>query len=593
MPLFDDGAVEHGRSGISGWEFARPVLWEHRRTLAILLFWSLLSVTPVVLSGHLVAAAVDRGFLAGNAVIGLIFLGGYGLVMVLGMWSKRQAVRPMSRVVERLRDHIVESVVRGSLYSAVQGDLPEGMSAVSRITSQSEKVRQICSGLLLSMSSVGLTLVAATAGMFTLVPVVGLIIIGTSVLSGLLITYISRVWKRRYKRSLRTEEQLTESTGEVLGGLRDVIANDGSGRAVSDLDNVFRVDVAASTRVAYVGGIRVGVMGLTARVPLIALLVLAPWLLSSGQLSAGALLGAATYLVSGLEPALRTLINTVGNMGLELMTVLNRLARYSIAPELPRGGNLSLDRYDLGLERVTFRYGPHALPVLREADLRVREDDHLAVLGTSGIGKSTLSSLLAGLEPPQSGVVRLGGIELERLRVPWLRSVIALVPQQAYVFAGTVRENLTYLAPESEEPELDEAALAIGIEELVHEHGGYDGRINPDTLTEGQQQLVTLARVYLSPARVVILDEATCHLEPAVEERVERAFARRFGSLIVIAHRISSALRADRVLLLDNKGLHLGTHETLLRSSPTYADLVGHWFPNDAGEFARSGRSPE
>ncbi|MGP4020061.1 ATP-binding cassette domain-containing protein [Saccharopolyspora sp. 5N708] len=482
----------------------------------------------------------------------------------------------------------MRSLVRGSLYNAVRDDLPGELGTVARITSQTEKVRQLSSGLLISTSSVALTLVAATIGMFSLVPVVSLIILATSAISGLLIACISRVWKRRYEQALRTEERLSERAGDVLGALRDVIANDGSKRAESDLDDVLRTHAGALTKVASIGGIRVGVIGLTGRVPLVMLFILAPWLLSSGQLSAGALLGAATYLMSGLEPALRTLINTVGNVGLELVTVLNRLARYSVAHELLPGGTLSVDRYDLGLERVTFRYGPHAHPVLREANLRIREGEHIAVLGTSGIGKSTLASLLAGLESPQEGVVRLGGIELDRLRAPWLRSVIALVPQQAYVFAGTVRENLTYLAPEAADAKLDEAVLVIGLEELVAEHGGYDGEINPDALTGGQQQLVTLARVYLSPARVIILDEATCHLDPAVEERAERAFARRSGTLVVIAHRISSALRADRVLLLDNTGLHAGTHGMLLRSSPTYANLVGHWYPNDVGDIPRN-----
>lgn len=592
-PLANGAGIDPEPSNVSGWQLVSPVLRKRRRTLATLLFWSLLSVSPVVLSGHLVTAAVDRGFLAGNVAIGLTFLGGYGLAMVFGTWAKRQGVRPMSRIVEALRDHLVESMVRASLNNAVQDNLPGETSTVARISSQTEKVRQICSGLLLSMSSVGFTLIAATVGMFTLVPVVGLIIIGTSALSGVLITQISRTWKQRYEKSLRAEERVSERAGEVLRGLRDVIANDGSRRAESDMDEAFRARAAASAQVARIGGVRVSVIGLTARIPLIMLLILAPWLLSSGQLSAGALLGATTYLVSGLEPALRTLINTVGNNGLELMTVLNRLARYSIAPKLPQGGSLALDRYDLRLERVTFQYGPHAQPVLRDADLRIREGEHLAVLGTSGIGKSTLASVLAGLDSPQAGVVRLGGIELERLRASWLRSVIALVPQQAYVFAGTLRENLTYLSSEAEESELDRAVFMIGMEELVDDHGGYDGKVNAEKLTEGQRQLITLVRTYLSPARVIILDEATCHLDPATEERVERAFAHRFGTLVVIAHRISSSLRAERIMVLDNKGINVGTHRLLLRNSPTYANLVGHWFPHCFDERTRNEHSPE
>jgi ABC-type multidrug transport system fused ATPase/permease subunit len=562
----------------SGWKLARPVLVRHKRALARLAAWSVLGVTPVMVSGQLVAAALDRGFLAGDGGFGLAMLGCYGATLLAGAFANRQAVLPMAEIVEALRNHIVRATVRGSLLGAVVKDQPPETSAVSRITSQTEKVRQILSGLLLSVSSIGFTLVAAIVGLFSLVPLVGLIMLPIAVVAGFTIVRISRVWKRRYEESLAAEEALADNAGRTLNGLRDVMACAATNRAATDLDRSLRANAQALTAVANIGGLRVGVIGLSARIPLITLLLLAPWLVSSGALSVGALLGSATYLISGLEPALRTLVQSIGNMGLELVTLLNRLARYSEAPELPSGGSLALDRYDLSLSGVTFRYGPHSQPVLDRANVEIPYGEHVVVVGPSGIGKSTLVGVLAGLETPETGVVRLGGMELERLRAEWLRETIALVPQQAYVFAGTVRENLTYLAPWAREPALDRAVTAMGLEDVVRAHGGYDGKFEqPDTLSEGEQQLITLARVYLSPARVVILDEATCHLDPGAEERVERAFARRSGTLIVIAHRISSALRAQRVLVLDGDGIHSGTHGTLLRASPTYANLVGYW----------------
>jgi ATP-binding cassette subfamily C protein len=107
--------------------------------------------------------------------------------------------------------------------------------------------------------------------------------------------------------------------------------------------------------------------------------------------------------------------------------------------------------------------------------------------------------------------------------------------------------------------------------------GGYDAELDPATLSAGERQLVTLVRAYVSPARLVILDEASCHLDPAAEAVVEQAFARRPGTLIVIAHRISSALRAQRILVLDGTEVLHGTHEDLLERSALYRDLVGHW----------------
>jgi ATP-binding cassette subfamily C protein len=112
---------------------------------------------------------------------------------------------------------------------------------------------------------------------------------------------------------------------------------------------------------------------------------------------------------------------------------------------------------------------------------------------------------------------------------------------------------------------------------LVARLGGYEAVVSPARLSAGERQLIALARAYLSPAPIVILDEATCHLDPAAEARAEAAFAERGGTLIVIAHRISSALRARRILVLDGTRAQAGSHASLLVSSPLYRDLVGYW----------------
>src|SRR5581483_6069462 len=109
-------------------------------------------------------------------------------------------------------------------------------------------------------------------------------------------------------------------------------------------------------------------------------------------------------------------------------------------------------------------------------------------------------------------------------------------------------------------------------------------------LSAGERQLLALARAYLSPAQIMILDEATCHLDPAADARVERAFAQRPGTLVVIAHRISSALRAKRILVLDGTRAVLGTHQELLDCSALYRDLVGHWQPLAAHDSHRETR---
>ena len=270
------------------------------------------------------------------------------------------------------------------------------------------------------------------------------------------------------------------------------------------------------------------------------------------------------------------------------------LRRIIEAAELPApasgGGQLPADpppdpyphESVLELRGVRFAYGHHADPVIRDLDLLVPDGDHLAVVGPSGVGKSTLAGLMAGLLEPQTGHVLLSGVELRRWDGDELARRRVLIPQEAYVFAGTVEENLTYLREDATVVEIEQAIDAVGARELVERLGGYHAEVDPAALSAGERQLITLARAYLSTARWVILDEATCHLDPAADARVERAFAQRPGTLVVIAHRISSALHARRILVLDGTRALLGTHQELMDCSALYRDLVGHWQPLQA-----------
>lgn len=240
-------------------------------------------------------------------------------------------------------------------------------------------------------------------------------------------------------------------------------------------------------------------------------------------------------------------------------------------PAAPRPGAPALD-----LDSVTFAYGPASEPVLDGFGLTVPVGGHLAVVGPSGIGKSTLTGLVAGLLSPVHGGIRVHGHAVPGPEAAALR---VLIPQEAYVHGGTLAENLTLFRPGPvPEAELLAAADALGLTPLLRTLGGPGGRIDPAALSAGERQLIALTRAYLAPAPLALLDEATCHLDPAAEARAERAFAERpGGTLVVVAHRISSARRADRILVMDGAHTATGTHEELLRASALYRDLAGGW----------------
>ena len=203
-----------------------------------------------------------------------------------------------------------------------------------------------------------------------------------------------------------------------------------------------------------------------------------------------------------------------------------------------------------------FGYGAQAEPVITDLSIDIASGDHLAIVGPSGIGKSSLAGLLAGMLRPTAGEILLDGVPMARYPAAALTRLRVLIPQEAYVFAGTLAENILYLRGTTDplpRAGLDAAADALGLSPLVSRLGGYHAVIDPAALSAGERQLIAITRAYLSTAPIAILDEASCYLDPAAEARAEAAFARRPGTLIVIAHRISSALRARRVLVLERR----------------------------------------
>lgn len=574
------GTSTPGAGGVR--RLIRPVLAAHRRELVVIAGWSAVEAVPLLASGWLVAAAVDQGFLAGAPGRGVGLLAAYAALLVVGAFATRQGLLPIAVLAEALRDHVVRVVVRAAVQGAVVDDRRPDAGTVARVTSQAELARQLTAAMLVIARTTVFGTVAAVLGLAGLAPVVALVTVPALGAATVLLVLLSRRWRRQYERSLAAEEQVAERAARLLGGLRDVLVCGAQRRAVAEFDRSVAEHAAAAARAARTGAWRIGAITTGARVPLVALLVLAPGLVRSGTMTAGEVLGAATYLVVGLEPAVRSLVQAVGNLGLELGTVLRRLAAAGElrAPAEPRDGGRHIGTFGFELRDVTFRYGPHSVPVLSGADLVIAPGDHLAVVGPSGVGKSTLAMLLTGLAQPERGQVLLGDQPIGSLDARWLPTAVALIPQEAYVFAGSVRENLSYLAEDSTDGELDVAVRAVGCADLVARLGGLEGSIDrPVTLSTGERQLLVLARAYASRARVVILDEATCHLDPAAEKRAEAALAARPGTLIVIAHRISSALRADRILVMDGGGLTVGTHEDLVQGCPTYAGLVGSWAP--------------
>ena len=523
-----------------------------RRALLGLLLWSLPELLPAVLMGIAVARAVDDGFLAGRPLTGVAWLGAVVVASAIGAVGSRQVLRRLGDLVEPVRDDLVQRVVRGAL--ADQTDT----GAVTRLARQVEVVRDTFAGLIVVTRAFLVAIVGSVAGLLSLSPRLLVFIVAPALVGLAAFLATLKLSAARIRESVRADERLAATSGMVLSAARDVAATGTSAYAVELAAADITRQAAADRAQAAVSALRTLCYAFAAWVPLLLILLSGRSLVREG-LSAGEILGALTYLLAGFQPALSKLMSGLGNSGLKFLVTLERILEVTAVPEA------KAKRVKTGataeLSKVTFSYGPHAQPVFTELDLSLKPGDHLAVIGPSGIGKSTLASLLCGLLRPVSGTVTVTGD-------------CVLIPQEAYVFTGKVADNVCYLRQSATFKQSLAAIRAVGAAELVERLGGLAGQITPASLSAGERQLIALTRAYLCRAPIVLLDEATCHLDPVAERTAEEAFMRQGRTLIVIAHRVSSALRAPRVLVLDGVSADLGEHGDLAERSALYRDLM-------------------
>lgn len=560
------------------------LLRSRRGQLGRLGCWSLVQAVPALLSGSLLARALDRGFLAGDAGAGFAWLAVLGGAVVVGAWGTRQTYLRLAALVEPFRDELVALVVRGALHRATATSRPGTSTSTAELTRHVEIAREALAGVLLTVQGFAVMAAGALIGLAGLLPAAFPLVV-VPLLAGLaLFAATLGPMAARQRVSILADEGIAEATATVAGAMRDVTACGGERAAYAAVAGHVDAQARAAENLARFTAVRTGAVALGGWLP-VALILLTGRRLVAGGASTGELLGALTYVLYGIHPALQTLVRELGGSGLWLLVTLDRVAEVTRGAGGPSGpGRVSAaGTFDLRLHGVSFRYGASPEPVLADLDLDIGEGEHLAIVGPSGVGKSTLAGLMAGLLVPDTGQVLLGGVPVSDLSTEARAAIRALVPQEAYVFAGTVGENLRYLRPGVTDEEIDVAVDRLGARGLVNRLGGYGATLEPSHLSSGERQLLTAVRTYLSPASVVILDEATCHLDPAAEAVVERAFARRPGTLVVVAHRISSALRAQRVLVLDGTRVVAGTHAEVLATSGLYRDMVGHWSAPVAG----------
>jgi ATP-binding cassette, subfamily B, bacterial len=455
---------------------------------------------------------------------------------------------------------------------------------VSRMTADVEALQDLISQGLAVFVVSGVLVIATVVAMFLLSWQLGVVVL---LMSPILV--VATVWYRRMssRAYLRVRDRVggtLTALQEGLAGVRVIQAFDQTERTVGDFIDTsreqYRTSVGAERITATYNGIIQLVQGLT-----LALIVgLGAYFASDGAVTVGVVTAFVLYLNNLYEPIQQ--LTQVFNTFQQAAAALHKLYGLLDTPfdivepdepkKLPATGSLVVDR-------VGFRYAPELPPVLRDVSLALESGRRLVLVGPTGAGKSTLAKLMARFYDPTEGTVSFGGVDLRDVGEATLRDAIVVIPQEGFLFTGTIRDNLRLAAPGATEDRLLGALDHLGLVERFERFpDGLDTRVETrgTNFSAGERQLVSVARAALVDPSVLVLDEATSSLDPGTELLLDRALERLMAgrTVVVIAHRLTTAERADLVAVVDEgRIVEMGTHAELVVREGRYAALYSSW----------------
>ncbi|MGO9956625.1 MAG: ABC transporter ATP-binding protein [Solirubrobacteraceae bacterium] len=554
--------------------------------------WAVLLVTIVSITNQAGPALIERGINDGmlphhhSFTVILVASGLFLLAIAITALAQRAQVRVTGRlaalVMNDLRVRVFTHLQRLGL--DYYTDEKAGV-IMTRMTSDIENLQSLLQDGLAQFAVQGLTMLVITIILFTMNVQLTLITLALVVPALLSVSLWFRAASERgYDRVRDGIANVLGDLSESLHGVRTVTAHNRQRVNIVHHRNVVGDYREANNYTAQINAIYGPGTQLLGYLAQAALLAIGGTMVVHHQLSIGALVAFFLYLNRFFAPIqlLGQQYNTFQQGQASIHKLRTLFATAPSTPERADATELPPVAGEIVFDHVTFGYDP-VVPVVYDIDLRIGAGESVAFVGQTGAGKSTLAKLITRFYDPTAGRILIDGHDLRDVTVDSLRRQLGVVPQEPFLFAGSLRSNIAFASPDASDPEVLEAVQAVGLTDvvgrmpdgldtIVHERG--------QSLSSGERQLIALARAFLAHPRVLVLDEATSNLDLASETKIEAALdvLLEARTAVLIAHRLTTAMKADRIVVVDDgRIVEVGSHAELLARRGRYADMYATW----------------
>ncbi|MFD6175912.1 MULTISPECIES: ABC transporter ATP-binding protein [unclassified Isoptericola] len=455
---------------------------------------------------------------------------------------------------------------------------------ISRQTSDLEALRELLDGGLTGVVSSLMLMIFTGLSLFLLDWRSGLVLAVALVPAWLLTRWFQKHSQVFYREQRTTSARLIVKFVETMTGMRAVQAFRRESTTEAEYGALSEQYRDANLNTMGLNGRYQPGLVLIGNVAVAVALAIGGWRVYSGGLDVGVLVASLLYVKRFFQPIqqLGNFYNSFQSATAALEKVSGLLAEEPTVVEPRRPVALPHARGALRLDHVTFRYGDGPV-VLPDLDLTLPAGQTVALVGTTGAGKSTLAKLVTRFYDASEGRVQLDGVDVRDLSTTDLRRAVVMVTQEAYLFSGSVRENIALGRPGASQEDIEAAARAVGAHEFIMDMpDGYDTDVNKrgGRVSAGQRQLLSFARAFLADPAVLVLDEATSSLDIPGERLVQHGLQTLLAdrTAIIIAHRLSTVAIADRVLVMEHgRVIEDGTPDELAAGDGHYAALNAAW----------------